>query len=101
MDIMDETKPKKQSKASTAKKIRDLTTYAGEVALFELSKQLKKGVLGTNFIIVAIIKPRNGLKNILVWLADEEGNIPNTETIKEFTAVDMKDALKQLGYQLV
>lgn len=94
-------KDKSVSRASTAKKIKDLTTFSGEVGLFELSKQLKKGAVGTNFIVVARVKPKSGLKNTLVWLANSSGDITFPEPVKEFRSDDITDAINQLGYKLV
>lgn len=88
------------ARKSTAKKIKDLNNYAGEVGLFELSKQVKKGGLTTKFVIVARFKPSSGSKNTTVWLSDEKGVTSITEPIAEYVTTDMNDALDQFGFNL-
>lgn len=95
------SKAEKAPSVSTAKKIKDLNTFSGEVGLFELSKQFKKGSIGTNFIIIARVKPRSGLKNTLVWLGNSSGDITLNEPVKEFRSDDIIDAINQLGYKLI
>jgi hypothetical protein len=88
------------SKKSTAIKIMDIGRYAGEVSLFELSKQVKKGALSTKFIIVGRFKPRSGVNNTSIWFSDKNGNITFMEPIKEMRSESMLDALDQFGYRL-
>lgn len=89
------------ARKSTAKRIRDLNTYVGDVGLFELSKMAKNGADSSKFVIVARIKPRSGARNTIVWLADENGKMTSQRPIKEFASKDMIDALDQFGYKLV
>lgn len=103
---MDETKPKKAPKeklpkVATAKKVVDLTNYTGEVAQYELSKQLRQGALGSKYIILARLKPRSGSKNTTVWFTNEEGQITNLDPYKEYVSESAEDALAQIGYKLI
>ncbi len=90
---------KKQVRSSTAKKIKDLTNYAGEVALFELSKGIKKGPINHKYVIVVRNKPTSGQNNTSIWLANEAGTISYTEPVKEMFSDNMQDALSQFGYK--
>lgn len=83
---------------SKATKIRDLNNYAGEVALFELSKQVKKGAISTKFVIVARFKPSHGTKNTTIWLSNDKGVVSFTEPITEMVSKSMQDALDQFGF---
>lgn len=85
---------------STATRIKDLTNYVGDVALFELSKGIKKGKDIHKHVVIARAKPRSGLFNTNVWLADEEGKLLSTVPVKTLVTSDMIDALSQLGYKL-
>lgn len=89
------------AKRSTAKRIKDLTRYQGDVALFELSKQYKKGAVSTKYIIVGRFKPRSGSINTTAWFANGEGKISLSEPIMQSNSKDMADALDQLGYNLI
>lgn len=89
------------SRGSTAKKVRDLTNYGSEVVLLHLSKQVKKGGITTNFVIVARAKPISGMKNTTVWLSDKDGKMAFIEPIQEFYSKDIAEAAKTLGYTLV
>lgn len=89
------------ARKSTAKKVKDLNNYAGEVAVFELSKQIKKGGITTKHVVVARFKPRSGSKNTTIWISNEEGVIEMFEPLAEMASKDVTDALDQFGYKLV
>lgn len=88
------------TKIPTATKIKDLNTYAGEVAVFELSRGIKKGAITFKHLVVARYTPRSGKTNTSVFLSDEKGAIRFTESIKEMRTSSMTDAFDQLGYTL-
>lgn len=89
------------SKGSTAKKIKDITRYAGEVGLFELSKQIKKGSLSTKYVVAARFKPTSGAINTTIWFSNDKGTVEFIEPIAQYNSKDMTDAFNQLGYNLV
>jgi hypothetical protein len=89
------------SRKSKATKVKDLTNYAGEVAVFELSKGIKKGAITFKHIVVARSKPISGFKNTDIFLSDPKGVINYMEPIHSLSSKDMSDALDQIGYQLI
>ena len=89
------------SRRSTAKRIKDLNNYSGDVGLFELSKLIKKGALSSKYVVVARFKPRSGVKNTTVWFSNEKGDIVSIDPLSEGASKDMVDALDQFGYKLI
>lgn len=89
------------ARKSTAKKIKVLNNYSGEVAVFELSKKVKKGSISTSFVVVARFKPRHGKNNTTIWFSDGNGHINIIEPILETVSEDMTGALATLGYTLI
>ena len=86
---------------STAKRIKDLPNYLGDVALYELSKGIKEGKVNHKLIILAKHKPRSGSANTSVWFAGSDGKMLTTKAFKSFTSTDLEDAFDQLGYRLI
>lgn len=87
------------AKKSTAKKIKQLTNYAGDVGLYQLSKQMKQGSLGSRYIVVSKTKGASGTPVIHVWLADEDGRISQVKPITGLKEMPLKDAFFILGYE--
>lgn len=88
-------------KRSTAKKIKDLNNYSGEVGLFELSKEIKKKNFSSKFVIAARYQPTSGEKNTTIWFANSVGSVNILQPIVEISSSNMTDAFNQLGYKLV
>ncbi len=85
---------------SKARKILSIDRYVGDVGVYDLSKKIKKGKTSYEFLLIARTQPASGRPRVTVWFSDETG-VPKDEPIREFKGISIKEALKEMGYELI
>lgn len=87
-------------KKATAIKVKQLGQYIGDVAVYKLSKQIKRGGLTSNYVLVSKARPLSGSMHITVFFAEESGTVLNPQPIAEFPDMSYEEVFQSLGYEL-
>lgn len=87
---------------ATAKKIKPIDRYFGDVGIYQLSKGLKRGRNSIKYLVIFRGRPGSGKPVVSVWPSDDSGVVKDfANPTWSFIGKSIAESLQELGYELI